>query len=149
MNRKLIEAQEQERNRIARELHDDIGQRLALLAIELDQLNHDPPDQPELLNRIDELQKQASEIATDVQTLSHDLHSAKLEYLGPLVAMRTSAKSLVSRRRWRLTSRARISQPLAAGHFSLPLPSPARGLAQCGKAQWGTARRSGIVGNAG
>ena len=44
VSRRLIEAQEQERNRIARELHDDIGQRLALLAIELDQLHQDPPD---------------------------------------------------------------------------------------------------------
>ena len=38
VNRRLIEAQEQERNRVARELHDDIGQRLALLAVELEQL---------------------------------------------------------------------------------------------------------------
>jgi signal transduction histidine kinase len=38
MTRKLVEAQEQERARIARELHDDINQRLAMLAVELDQL---------------------------------------------------------------------------------------------------------------
>src|SRR6267154_1473184 len=43
VSRKLIEAQEQERTRIARELHDDIGQRLALLAVELQQLHQDPP----------------------------------------------------------------------------------------------------------
>ena len=42
VSRRLIEAQEQERNRIARELHDDIGQRLALLAIELEQLHQRP-----------------------------------------------------------------------------------------------------------
>ncbi len=88
MSRRLIEAQEQERTRIARELHDDIGQRLALLAVELQQLQQDPPNLPEVRSRMGELQKQTAEIATDIQTLSHELHSAKLEYLGIAAAMR-------------------------------------------------------------
>lgn len=75
----LIEAQEQERRRIARELHDDINQRLAMLAIELEGI----PDCPsEVRNRLEELRKQTSEISNDVQALSHELHSSKLEYLG-------------------------------------------------------------------
>jgi len=90
MSRRLLEAQEQERTRIARELHDDIGQRLALLAVELDQLQDNSPDLPvEARSRVGELQKQASEIATDIQFLSHELHSAKLEYLGIAAAMRS------------------------------------------------------------
>jgi PAS domain S-box-containing protein len=88
VSRRLIEAQEQERTRIGRELHDDIGQRLALLADELEQLHQDPPNFPEVRSRIGEVQKQTSEIATDIQTLSHELHSAKLEYLGIAAAMR-------------------------------------------------------------
>jgi PAS domain S-box-containing protein len=94
VRRRLTEAQEQERNRIARELHDDIGQRLALLAIELEQLHQDPPDLPEVRRRMGELQKQASELATDIQTLSHELHSTKLEYLGPVAAMRGLCQEL-------------------------------------------------------
>jgi PAS domain S-box-containing protein len=94
MSRTLIEAQEQERNRIARELHDDIGQRLALLAVELERLHQAPSDLPEVRRRMRELQKQASEIATDVQTLSHELHSTKLEYLGPVAAMRSLCQEL-------------------------------------------------------
>ena len=94
VSRKLRDAQEQERGRIARELHDDIGQRLTLLAFELDQLHQDLSDLPEVHSRIGELQKQASEIATDIQTLSHDLHSAKLEYLGPVGAMRSLCQEL-------------------------------------------------------
>jgi signal transduction histidine kinase len=94
VSRRLIEAQEQERNRIARELHDDIGQRLALLSIELEQLHQDPPILPEVHRRIGELQKQASEITTDVQTLSHDLHSTKLEYLSPVAAMKGLCQEL-------------------------------------------------------
>jgi PAS domain S-box-containing protein len=94
VSRRLIEAQEQERSRIARELHDDIGQRLALLAVELEQLHQDPPDLAEVRRRTGELEKQASEIATDIQTLSHELHSTKLEYLGPVAAMRGHCQEL-------------------------------------------------------
>jgi len=94
VSRRLIEAQEQERSRIARELHDDIGQRLALLAGELEQLHQDPPDLAEVRRRMGELEKQASEMATDIQTLSHELHSTKLEYLGPVAAMRGHCQEL-------------------------------------------------------
>jgi PAS domain S-box-containing protein len=79
LSRRLIEAQEQERIRISRELHDDIGQRLAMLANELQQLHENPS---EARGRIAELQKQTAEIAADIQSLSHELHSSKLEYLG-------------------------------------------------------------------
>ena len=88
MHRKSIEAQEQERTRIGSELHDDIGQRLALLAIGLEQLRQSPPNLSEFASRIGELQKQTSEIAADVQSLSHELHSARLQYLGMAAAMR-------------------------------------------------------------
>jgi PAS domain S-box-containing protein len=79
VGRRLIEAQEQERLRISRELHDDIGQRLALLAIKLQQLQEDPS---EARGRIAELQTRTAEIAADIQSLSHELHSSKLEFLG-------------------------------------------------------------------
>jgi PAS domain S-box-containing protein len=88
VSRRLIEAQEQERSRIARELHDGIGQRLALLAIKLAQLQQSPPNSSELPSRIGELQKQTAEIASDIQSLSHELHSSRLQYLGIAAAMR-------------------------------------------------------------
>jgi len=44
MTRKLIDAQEQERSRIGRELHDDISQRLAMLSVQLEQLQSDPSE---------------------------------------------------------------------------------------------------------
>jgi signal transduction histidine kinase len=88
VSRKLIEAQELERARIGRELHDDIGQRLAIVAIELQQLHDDPLVLPEVRSRTGELQKQISEIAADIQSLSHELHSAKLQYLGIAGAIR-------------------------------------------------------------
>jgi len=87
VSRKLIEVQEQERTRIGRELHDDIGQRLGLLAVEFQQLR-DSLKSSTVRSRMDELQKQISAIAADVQTLSHELHSAKLQYLGISGAVR-------------------------------------------------------------
>ena len=89
VTRKLIDAQEQERTRIGRELHDDMGQRLSMVAIELQQLHEDPLVLPEVRNRTGELQKQISEIAADIQSLSHELQSAKLQYLGIAGAMRS------------------------------------------------------------
>jgi PAS domain S-box-containing protein len=94
VSRKLIEAQEQERFRISRELHDDIGQRLALLAVELQQLHEHPRILPEVRSRISKLQEQTSEIAADIQSLSHGLHSAKLQYLGVTAAMRGFCREL-------------------------------------------------------
>jgi PAS domain S-box-containing protein len=90
VSRKLIEAQEQERTRIARELHDDIVQRLALVAISLENLHVDSPDlSVKVRSQMHELWKQTEELASDVQSLSHELHSSKLEYLGLAVAMRS------------------------------------------------------------
>jgi PAS domain S-box-containing protein len=89
VNRRLIEAQERERSRIARELHDDMGQRLALLAVALQQIRLSlPHSAAKVSSRIQELLKDVSEIATDIQALSHELHSSKLEYLGVVAAMR-------------------------------------------------------------
>jgi signal transduction histidine kinase len=93
VSRRLIAAQEHERTRIARELHDDIGQRLALLAIKLEQLNLNAPDlSPEVRSRMSELQKHTTDLATDIQSLSHELHSSKLESLGIAAAIRGFCK---------------------------------------------------------
>jgi PAS domain S-box-containing protein len=93
VNRRLIEAQEQERTRIARELHDDIGQRLALFTNELEQLRQDSSDSPiEVRTRMGDLQRQTAELANDVQSLSHKLHSSKLKYLGLAAAIRSFCK---------------------------------------------------------
>ena len=89
VSRRLLEAQDQERMRIARELHDDIAQRLALLAIQLEQLQTLPPNLSEVRSRMGELWKQTSEIATDVQSMSHELHSSRLQILGIAAAMRS------------------------------------------------------------
>ena len=89
VSRRLIQAQEQERTRIARELHDDIGQRLAMLAMQLQELHLNSPDlPPEVRSHTGELWTRTNEIATDIQSLSHELHSSKLQYLGIAAAIR-------------------------------------------------------------
>src|SRR5207253_2634986 len=89
VSRRLIEVQEQERTRIARELHDDIGQRLAMLAIELKQLQDSSDSAAERRDYIARLGKNTIDIATDIQSLSHELHPAKLQYLGVASAIRS------------------------------------------------------------
>jgi PAS domain S-box-containing protein len=110
---RMIEAQEQERARIARELHDHTNQRLALLAIGIEELKNDIPNQTaELRARVDELHEQVLEISADVQALSHELHSSKLDHVGLVAAMRGFCKEFSEQ------------QKLKVGFESQDLPSP-------------------------
>jgi signal transduction histidine kinase len=80
---RLIQGQERERKRIARDLHDDINQRLAMLALELQQLHVTPGlSAGQRTKRIGKLFKDTTQISSEIQALSHALHSSSLEYLG-------------------------------------------------------------------
>jgi PAS domain S-box-containing protein len=83
----LIEAQEKERTRIARDLHDDICQRLALLSMEIEQADRTRNGSFNTTS-LAEIRQHCAEIAGDVQSLSHQLHSSKLDYLGIVSAIR-------------------------------------------------------------
>ncbi len=79
----LINAQEDERRRVASELHDDFSQRLALLSMGLENAAEMVPRSPDEANRqLHELLNSAGEIGADLHTLSHRLHSSTLERLG-------------------------------------------------------------------
>jgi PAS domain S-box-containing protein len=86
--KRLMEAQEEERRRISRELHDDIGQRVALLGIELDLVRQLLHEHLPLRERVERAQLATGEIGTDLHQLSHALHSSKLKYLGLPAALR-------------------------------------------------------------
>jgi PAS domain S-box-containing protein len=85
----LIEAQEKERSRIARDLHDDICQRLALLSMEIERTNRTSNGSSAATKQsLDEIRNRCSQIASDVQSLSHQLHSSTLDFLGVVAAIR-------------------------------------------------------------
>jgi PAS domain S-box-containing protein len=103
MGRRLIEAHEEERTWIARELHDDIGQRIALLAIELEHL--DPQAPGSVVDAHEDLQharQRVSDLGKDIQALSHRLHSSKLEYLGLVTAAKSFCHELSDQRNVRI-----------------------------------------------
>jgi PAS domain S-box-containing protein len=85
---RLICAQEEECARIARELHDDFSQRMALLSIGLVQLwKRLPPSEVEERARVWEMQQRCQDVTDDMHSLSHQLHSSKLELVGLVSAL--------------------------------------------------------------
>jgi len=95
VSHKLIEAQEKERTRIARELHDDINQRIALLAIELEHFQKGNSSlDGEGRRRMTDLRQRTTEISIEVQAISHRLHSSKLEILGLASACRSFCREV-------------------------------------------------------
>ncbi|MGC1905541.1 MAG: PAS domain S-box protein [Candidatus Acidiferrum sp.] len=122
MSRKLVEAQEQERARIARELHDDINQRLAMLGIALQQFREHHAELPvEIASRMEELQEQTMGIANDVQALSHELHSSKLEYLGAVGGMKSWCKEFGERQGLQIEFKSPESPMSLPPEVGLPL----------------------------
>jgi PAS domain S-box-containing protein len=109
VNRRLIEAQERERARIGRELHDDVNQRLAMLAMELEQLQNNPS---EVENRVRKLLNETNEISNDVEALSHELHSSKLEYLGVVAGIRSWCKEFGERQNIEIDFRSDVATVL-------------------------------------
>jgi PAS domain S-box-containing protein len=92
---RLLQAQETERRRIARELHDDLSQRLALLSVELDVLSQKPTvSSTQIGERVRELLAQVKQLSSTVHDLSHELHPSKLEQLGLVTAVHGLCKEL-------------------------------------------------------
>jgi signal transduction histidine kinase len=92
---RLIHAQEKERARLAQELHDGIGQQLAMLAVEVQLLGLRPPTSGAAMRaELDELSVKIRAMSTDVHRLSHGLHPAKLARLGLVAAIRGFCREL-------------------------------------------------------
>ena len=88
---RLINAQEAERTRIARDLHDDLSQQLAGVAIMLSGLKraiNKPDSQPDVERAISTLQERTSALAQTVRTLSHELHPSVLQHSGLVATLR-------------------------------------------------------------
>ena len=84
----LIRAQEEERSRLARELHDDFNQRLAMLAVDLERASQMIAYSPlETGERLRDLWLRAADLGDNLHSLSHRLHSSTLENLGLVLGL--------------------------------------------------------------
>lgn len=107
LSQKLIEVQEAERRRIAQELHDDINQRVVLLAAKLHEFREKlPASAVELKRDIGDIGEGIKELGNDIQALSHELHSSKLEYLGLETAARSFCREVASLQKVRVEFQA-------------------------------------------
>jgi len=102
VGRRLIEAHEEERTWIARELHDDIVQRVALVTIELERCNSQNADATGMDDRIRQARQHLCDFGGEIQALSHRLHSSKLEYLGLVTAAKSYCRELSDQRKVRI-----------------------------------------------
>jgi signal transduction histidine kinase len=98
LSRRLIRAQEEERAMIARELHDDVTQRLAVLAIEAGRAEMAATDGAHA-STLRSLREELARISEDVHSLAYQLHSSVLEELGLVEALRTACERLRRRSR--------------------------------------------------
>jgi PAS domain S-box-containing protein len=95
LTHRLMSAQDDERRRIARELHDHLSQQLALLAIDLQQLSAQPPPTVDaFVPSLQEAWRRTTEIASDVHAISHRLHPSKMEALGLVATIRAHCREV-------------------------------------------------------
>ena len=94
----LLTAQEAERRSFARELHDDLTQRLAILALDVDALGREHPQVPESMREsMRELQRRVADIASDAQAMARRLHPSILDDLGLVKALKGECAHFSSR----------------------------------------------------
>jgi signal transduction histidine kinase len=85
-----------------------------MLAVELGQLQENPSESQ---SRVQELRRQVTQISNDVQALSHDLHSSKLEYLGVVSGIRSWCREFGDRQKMEIDFKSNVSSvlPLEVG----------------------------------
>ena len=120
---RLIQVQEEERQQIGRELHDDIGQRLALLIVDMDHLHqvYAEAAQDTQIRQLTELRRRAETLANDIQNLSRDLHSSKLDVLGLPLALRNLCEKISAQRHFPITLHADVLPPHLSSELQLCL----------------------------
>lgn len=101
---RLISAQEAERRRIARELHDETSQRLALLAVRLEFLHQMPAGSSERwLAKLSEVSEEVKSISSEIHAICYRLHPAKLEQLGLVTCLKRLCRELADQKRCAIT----------------------------------------------
>jgi signal transduction histidine kinase len=108
---RLLHAQESERARIARELHDDISQQISLLVIDLGLMRNDA--EPQTRRLTNEALSRAEEIVRSLHHLSHRLHPPKLRLIGLVAALRDLQHEM-----------SQLGVPVTFTHENVPMPLP-------------------------
>jgi signal transduction histidine kinase len=125
VHRKLIDAEEREYTRIATELNEDINQRVALVALNLEQLDEleQSPSKSlgEVRSHIQELWKSVSEIGADLHALSHRLRSSNLEYLGIETVAKTFCRESAAQQKVEIDFKSRDLPSHVPLEISFPL----------------------------
>jgi PAS domain S-box-containing protein len=107
MSSKLMAAQEEERSRIGRELHDDLGQQTALLAAKIETLLQTPRSSVTTLRAgIKEARGRVQDIAVAIHNLSHELHPTKLKLLGLVRTLQSLCRDVSQESGLQVTFRA-------------------------------------------
>jgi signal transduction histidine kinase len=88
LRRRLVLAHEAERRRLARELHDDAMQRLAAVALQLDDLQHRPHSDPDTRRRLERVAGDVNAVVQAVRDLSHSMHATGLHHAGLIATLR-------------------------------------------------------------
>jgi PAS domain S-box-containing protein len=117
---RLIVRQEVERQRIARELHDDIGQGIALLKVEID-LMATGVDSEQTRTQLYKLSSRVGEIASDVHDVSYELHPSRLRAIGLVSALQSLCRDTSAQRNVRVTFTQGIIPPSVDADVSLCL----------------------------
>jgi signal transduction histidine kinase len=125
LSARLLTAQEEERRRLARELHDDLSQQIAALSMATGNLKRQIPQQEaEARNQSDRIQQKLVQLAEAVRRMSHELHPAVLEHSGLVSAMQAYCDEFGALTGIRVVLRAdglfdRVPAPVALGLYRI------------------------------
>ncbi|MCC6263599.1 MAG: sensor histidine kinase [Bryobacterales bacterium] len=118
---RLFRSQEEERKRIAREIHDDFGQRMATLLYELSSLSERKDATQPMSAAIEGARERLAELAKDIQNLSRGLHSAVLEKIGLVAAIRSDCALIAHRTHLEVNFESTGSYPRLPEEIALPV----------------------------
>lgn len=112
LSARLLTAEESERKRLSRDLHDDFNQRLALLAVDLESLSHEIPPSDVLRATLEQLRDRVSNLSDDVRGLAYRLHPAILDDLGLGAALKRLVEEFTASHPIAVSFRARLRSSL-------------------------------------
>ena len=112
---KFFTAEEEERKRVARELHDDVNQRMAMQANEVATLEQTPPGTASLLRKqLRSLRERVEELSDDLRRTAHHLHPSALDHFGLVAALESHCSDFLKLHRI----------PLKLTHLNVPESIP-------------------------